>query len=124
MDKTLARLNGRNDMAEFTGPLKEGVERLKSVTLWMTEAGKADPNARPAAAVDYLKLFGLTAFAWAWVLMIEAALLKTNDDADFAAAKVLVGRYFMQRVLPQTISLDAVIRSGSQSMMALKEGAF
>ncbi len=124
VDKTLARLNGRNDMAEFTGPLKEGVERLKSVTLWMTEAGKADPNARPAAAVDYLKLFGLTAFAWAWVLMIEAALLKTNDDADFAAAKVLVGRYFMQRVLPQTISLDAVIRSGSQSMMALKEGAF
>ncbi len=124
VDDTLKRLAGRNDMTEFTAPLKDAVERLKSVTAWMVEASKTDPNARGAAANDYLKMFGFTTFAWVWVLMIEAALAKKSSDSEFSAAKLHVGRYFMQRVLPQIGGLDAVIRSGSGPMMALAEGAF
>ncbi len=124
VEATLKKLDGRNDLAEFTGPLKDAVEKLKSVTTWMVEASKTDPNARAAAANDYLRFFALTAFAWMWVLMIEAALAKKNDDADFANAKLNVGRYFMQRVLPQIGGLDAVIRAGSKPLMAMAEGAF
>ena len=124
VDETLKRLAGRNDMAEFTTPLKDAVERLKSVTAWMLEASKSDANARAAAANDYLKMFGFVTFAWIWVLMIEAALAKKDSDSEFSAVKLHVGRYFMQRVLPQISGLDAVIRSGSAPMMALAEGAF
>jgi len=122
VDETMKRIEGRNDLAEFSVPLKDAVERLKSVTMWLLEESKNDPNARAAAASDYLRMFGLTTFAWTWVLMIEAALQK--NDADFTAAKLHVGRYFMQRVLPQIHGLDAVVRSGSKTMMALAEGAF
>jgi hypothetical protein len=123
VDETLKRVAGRNDMAEFTGPLKDAVEKLKSVTQWMVEESKTDPNARAAAANEYLRMFGLVTFAWVWVLMIEAALAK-KDDPEFTATKLAVGRYFMQRVLPQMHGLDGVVRSGSKTMMALAEGAF
>ena len=124
VDGTLARVGGRNDMAAFVVPLKDAVERLKAVTLWMNDESKNDPNARAAAANDYLRMFGLTAFAWTWVLMIEAALNKKDGDAEFSATKLHVGRYYMQRVLPQIGGLDAVVRSGSKPLMALAEGAF
>jgi butyryl-CoA dehydrogenase len=123
VDGTLKRVAGRNDMAEFAGPLKDAVEKLQAVTMWMVEESKNDPNARAAAANEYLRMFGLTTFAWVWVLMIEAALAK-KDDPEFTATKLHVGRYFMQRVLPQLHGLDAVVRSGSKPMMALAEGAF
>ena len=124
VDTTLTRVAGRNDLAEFAGPLKDAVERLKAVTLWMIGESKNDPNARAAAANDYLRIFTLTAFAWMWVLMIEAAIAKKAGDPDFATAKLHVGRYFMQRVLPQIGAWDAVARSGSKTLMALAEGAF
>jgi hypothetical protein len=127
VDKSLKRVEGRNDLGEFVGPLKESVERLKSCTMWLFEASKNDPNARGAAALDYLKLFGLTTFAWMWLLMAEKALAAKKagtGDAAFYDAKLAVGRYYMTRVLPQNAGLDAVVRAGSKSMMALAEGAF
>jgi len=123
VDGTLARVGSRNDMAEFVAPLKDAIERLKAVTQWVVDESKNDPNARAAAANDYLRMFGLTAFAWTWVLMIEAATAK-KDDSEFTATKLAVGRYYMQRVLPQISGLDAVVRSGSKPLMALAEGAF
>jgi alkylation response protein AidB-like acyl-CoA dehydrogenase len=123
VDETLKRVEGRNDMAEFTAPLKDAVEKLKAVTMWMFEESKNDPNARAAAANEYLRMLGLTAFGWTWVLMIEAALAK-KDDPQFTSTKLHVGRYFMQRVLPQLNGLDGVIRAGSKTLMAMAEGAF
>ena len=123
VDEALTRTAGRNDLAEFATPLKDAVEKLKAVTMWMFVESKNDPNARAAAANEYTRMFGLTTFAWVWLLMIEAALAK-KDDPAFTATKLHVGRYFMQRVLPQIGGLDAVIRAGSKTMMAMAEGAF
>ncbi len=124
VEATLKRVDGRNDMAEFSGPLKDALERLKSCTQWLFEDAKSDPNSRNAAACDYLRLFSLTVFAWMWTLMVEAALEKKNGSDTFYENKIHVGRYFMRRVLPQTTGLDAVIRAGSNPMMALAEAAF
>ena len=124
VEATLKHTEGRNDMAEFTGPLKDSVERLKACTQWLFEDAKNDPNARGAAACDYLRLFALTVFAWVWTLTTETALSKKNESDSFYETKLHVGRYFMRRVLPQIAGLDAVIRAGSKPMMALEEAAF
>jgi alkylation response protein AidB-like acyl-CoA dehydrogenase len=125
VEATIKGLESRNDMGEFIAPLKEAVARLTAVTLWMTEESAHDPNARGAAAVDYLRLFALTAFAWIWVRMVDKAIAaKAANNDTFYDTKIEVGRYFMKRVLPQTVGLDAVIRAGSKTMMTLPEAAF
>ncbi|MCC6914834.1 MAG: acyl-CoA dehydrogenase, partial [Rhodospirillaceae bacterium] len=125
VEATIKSLESRNDMGEFIAPLKDAVARLTAVTLWMTEESAADPNARGAAAVDYLRLFALTAFAWIWVRMVDKAIAaKASSNEAFYDTKIEVGRYFMKRVLPQTVGLDAVIRAGSKTMMILPEAAF
>jgi hypothetical protein len=119
----LARVEGRNDLADFSGPLKDALKRLADCTEWLAEESKRDPNARGAAANDYLRLFALTTFAWIWLLTAEKAIAAKNGDG-FYTAKLEVGRYFMRRMLPQTISLDAIVRSGSAPLMALAEATF
>jgi len=122
VDVALKRADGRNDLAEFATPLKEAVERLKATTAWLT--AQNDPNAKGAASIEYLKLFTLTAYAWVWLLMAEKALAQKDSGDGFYVAKLAVARYFIARILPQSLSLDALIRSGSAPMMALAEGAF
>src|SRR6185312_4545685 len=123
VEATLKRAEGRNDLAEFAAPTKEALERLKACTHWLFEEAKTDANARGAAAVDYLRLFAFTVLAWIWLLTAERALSKRNGDG-FYDTKLAVARYFMRRVLPQTVGLDAVVRSGSTPLMAMAEAAF
>ena len=124
VDQSLAKMDGRNDLSEFTVPFKESLDRLVSTTAWLKEQAQQDPNALGAAANDYLKLFALTVLAWMWVLMAEKALSKRNGSDDFYEAKLQVARYFMHRILPGTVSLDSIIRSGADHMMVVSEDAF
>ncbi len=124
IDQSLSALEGRNDMAEFVVPFKESLDRLKATTDWLRSQAHEDPDALGAAANDHLRLFALTAFAWMWVRMAETALRSRNGSDEFYDTKLQVGRYFMNRVLPATVSLEAVVKSGSADMMAVTEDAF
>jgi len=124
VDGTLSAAKGNKDLAAFVGPFEEALARLKSATQWLVGLDAADPNGRAAAANDYLRLFTLTAMGWMWVRMATVALAKRGSNDPFYESKLTVGRYFMARVLPQTIGIDAVMRSGSAPIMALPEAAF
>ena len=124
VEDTLKRLEGRNDMAEFTGPTKDALARLKSTTDWLAAEAAKDPNAKGAAAMDYLRLFTLVVYSWMWVLMAEKAIANKNGDAAFYDTKLAVARHFFSRVLPQSAGIDAVVRAGSRTMMALSEAVF
>ena len=124
VEDTLKRLEGRNDMAEFTAPLKDALTRLQSTTDWLVAEAAKDPNAKGAAAMDYLRLFTLVVYSWIWTLMAEKALANKSGDAAFYDTKLAVARYFFHRVLPQAAGLDGVVRAGSRTMMALNEAMF
>jgi hypothetical protein len=68
-------------------------------------------------------MFALTVFAWMWVRMAVAALDKRGANDPFYDGKLAVARYFMARVLPQTVGLDLAMRSGSAPIMALADAA-
>ena len=114
-------------LAPFVGPLAKAVERLQRATALVAQRGLADPDEAGAAATDYLRLFGLTAIAYMWARMAEAAAPKVAAGADadgFYAAKLATARFYMDRVLPQTGALFAQIMAGGASIMGLDEAAF
>lgn len=75
-----------------------------------------------------MNLFGLVAFGYMWCRMVEAARRKlvgaTGPTAQHLSTKLVTGRFFMDRILPETAALLTRIKTGSSSMMALPAEAF
>ena len=114
-------------MAEYCAPLKETRERLEQATLWFLEKGIENPDHLAAGSTDYLHLFALTALGMMWLRMARAAhagLKAGTGDAGFYTAKLATGRYFMQRVMPDSAAMLAKIKTGADAMMALDAEAF
>jgi len=115
-------------MHPFTKPLREGVKTLEGATMWLMQNGMKDPNNAGAASMDYMHLFGLVALGYMWGMMAEksheALAEGANGAASFHEEKLMTGRYFMERIMPETAAHLARIQSGSESMMALEADAF
>lgn len=94
--------------------------------MWLMQNGLANPDNAGAASTDYLHLFGLTGLAYMWALMAEAAQARiaAGETDPFLAQKVAVGRYYIARILPETASHLAKLKTGAELMMALPAEAF
>jgi alkylation response protein AidB-like acyl-CoA dehydrogenase len=110
-------------LAEFTEPLKAAVENLDDLTSWVLERSKLNPNEIGAASVEYLHVFGYTAYAYMWALMARASLGKEGQD-DFYASKLGTARFFFARLLPRIHSLTASVKAGSESLYLLDAAQF
>jgi hypothetical protein len=111
-------------------PFAEGLAaakaQLQEATMWLMQNGLANPDNAGAASTDYLHLMGLTGLAFAWGQIAEAAQARiaAGDTDPFYASKLVTGRYFLQRVLPETASRLAKLKAGAETMMALPAEAF
>ena len=112
-------------LAEFTEPFAGALDDLRELTSWVIERSAANPEEAGAASVDYMRYLGLVSLGFMWLQMVKVALESPlQDDAKFYASKLSTARFFMQRLLPQTKSLGAVIRAGSSSLMEMEAQAF
>ena len=115
-------------MAPFTKALKKGLNDLQAATLWLMQNAMAKPDNAGAASTDYMHLFGLVALGYMWGQMAKAAQMKLSDGAggsvSFYENKIVTGRYFMERVMPETGAHLARISTGADTMMALPAEAF
>ena len=113
---------GKDAMAEFIEPLALALARLKAATAALADAAARNPEEMGAAAVEYLRLFALTALALLWARAAEVSLPRANED--FYRAKLATARFFMQRLLPQTAGLAAAIGAGATPVMELDAALF
>ena len=112
-----------NNLAEFTTPLQAAIENLDELTAWLITQAKTNPNEIGAASVEYLQVFGYTAYAYMWALMAQAAQGKEQED-DFYASKMGTARFFFARLLPRTQSLSSSVKAGSESLYFLDATQF
>jgi alkylation response protein AidB-like acyl-CoA dehydrogenase len=110
----------------FTDGLASAKAHLQDATMWLMQNGFANPDNAIAGSTDYLRLFGLTGLAYMWALIAKAANEKVAaGDADpFYANKLVVGRYFLERVLPDADAALAKVKAGAETVMALPAEAF
>ena len=112
-----------SSLAEFVEPLKAAIANLEQMTADLLERAKANPNEIGAASVEYLQVFGYTAYAYMWALMARAALGKEAQD-DFYASKLGTARFYFARILPRIHSLTASVKAGSESLYLLDAAQF
>jgi len=111
------------ELDEFVAPLKAALENLDELTAFVLDSAKRNPNEIGAASVEYLHVFGYTAYAYMWARMAGAALGKEKQD-DFYASKLGTARFFFARLLPRIHSLSASVRAGSDSLYLLDAAQF
>jgi alkylation response protein AidB-like acyl-CoA dehydrogenase len=116
-----------DDVQAIAGALAAAVEALDDATRWIAETGRKEPAAAAAAAVPYLRLFGITAGGWLMARAAAAALGAMRDpgaDHAFLDAKLMTARFFAEHVLPQAQSLHATATRGHRAVLSFPEDRF
>jgi hypothetical protein len=115
-------------MAPYAKPLGRALGELREATLWFAQNAPGRPDNAGAGANDYMQLFGLVALGYMWCLIVDAAKAKAaaggNGTAERMSDKLVIGRFFMERMLPATATHLARLKAGAESTMALPAEAF
>ncbi len=115
-------------MTPFTKALKKSLDDAQAATMWFMQNAMAKPDNAGAGSTDYMHLLGLVVLGYMWARMVKAAQasLASGDSTrqDFLEAKLISGRFFMDRILPETALRRLRIEAGADTMMALPAEAF
>ena len=112
-------------IADFTGPLTHSLGLLQQSTAWIAAHAGRDPEEAGAASYDYLRLLALTSMAWMWARTARVAVDRLDgDNSGFYQRKLITGRFFVKRLLPQVKSLADSLSAGADTVMALPADAF
>jgi alkylation response protein AidB-like acyl-CoA dehydrogenase len=120
--------SGNDAMKAYVAPLQVALNHLQQATMWFMQNAMGKPDNAGAGAADYMHLFGLVALGYMWAQIAKAAQTKLAAGANGAAerlkAKLVTGRYFMERMLPETAAQLTRIQAGAASTMELPAEAF
>ncbi|ACM35426.1 MULTISPECIES: acyl-CoA dehydrogenase C-terminal domain-containing protein [Rhizobium/Agrobacterium group] len=111
----------------FTKQLKKGLNDAQASTMWFMQNAMAKPDNAGAGSTDYMHLFGLVVLGYMWAKMAKAAheaLESGPSDADYYNNKLLTGRFFMEKIMPETALRKSRIEAGADSVMAMAAEAF
>ncbi|HEJ4561859.1 TPA: acyl-CoA dehydrogenase C-terminal domain-containing protein [Pseudomonas aeruginosa] len=112
------------ELAEFVTPLLTALDLLDNLTQGIVARAGNDPREIGAASVEYLHLFGYTAYAYLWARMAAAALRQREADPAFHDGKLATARFYFTRILPRVHSLAAAVEAGSESLYGLEAEQF
>jgi acyl-CoA dehydrogenase len=118
---------GDDGMKPYVAPLQQALAHLQQATMWFMQNAMAKPDNAGAGAYDYMHLMGLVAMGYMWARMAKVAHEKKAHGNGVAArmdAKLLTGRFFMERMLPETGAHLARISSGADAVMTMPAEMF
>jgi len=126
MDDFLGVHESDEALAPFIVPLAKAKADLQEGTTWLMQNGMSDFNNAGAASNDFLHLFGFTALAYMWARMAQVSLAKKADGASdpYYDDKLVMARYYMERVLPEASAHLAKLKTGAETMMTLAADRF
>ncbi|MGB0907292.1 MAG: acyl-CoA dehydrogenase C-terminal domain-containing protein [Maricaulaceae bacterium] len=126
MQEFIKANEGNENLTEFTEGLSGAQKKLQEATMWLMQNGMTNPNNAGAASVDYMHMMGLTVLAYMWGKMAVVAQAAIDDGSteEFYQHKLITGRFFMARMLPQIDAHLAKLKTGADPVMALPASAF
>ena len=123
VEHDLAALADRPALRIIAERVGEAAGLLVRVTGAAMARASKNPDEIGAAAVDYLRMFGLVAEGWMWARMAAIGETKSSSSG-VAASKLATAEFFVTKLLPETHALAARIDAGARTVMALDSTAF
>jgi len=114
-------------MVPYVKPLAQSLAHLQQATMWFMNNAMAKPDNAGAGSYDYMHLFGLVALGYMWCRIAEAAQAKLaakDGDVERYKTKLVLGRFFMERMLPETATRLGRLETGAATTMELPAEAF
>ncbi len=114
-------------VAAFASVLADAVDCLEDTASWVKQANNDNPHEVGAASVPFLELMTLVLYCYMWARMVktaEQALSDKSGDTAFYNAKIHVGCFFLDRLMPRYKALSAEIKAGSDVLMAMDAELF
>jgi len=108
--------------AGFASVLESALGALVEVTEVVKSGAADNPNEVGAVSTAYLELLALVLYCYMWARMVNEAtraLARDPADAAFYQAKIHVGCFFLDRLMPRYKALAEEIRAGCDVIMAL-----
>ena len=123
IDDFIGANEDNEELAPFIEGLKDAKAKLQDGTTWLMQNGMSNFNNAGAASTDYLHLFGLTALAYMWAKMAKTAVEKRGSD-PYYDDKLVTGRYYVSRILPETAAHLAKLKTGAEPLMTMEADRF
>jgi hypothetical protein len=115
-------------VAGFVSVLDEALHVLLQTTTCVRDASADNPNEVGAASVAYLDLMTLILYGFMWARMVSVATRSldadANSDVDFYRAKIHVGCFYLDKMMPRYKSVAEEIRAGCDVVMAMDAALF
>ena len=95
--------------------------------MWLAQNGLRNPDNAGASSVDYLRMFGIVVVGYLWARQAKAAQAKLaakSGDPAFYEAKLVSARFWMERLMPDTASLNERVKAGADNLMMLDAANF
>ena len=115
------------DLKRMGAELVTAAQALSGAVDWVVASYRDKPRAVYAAAVPYLKLWGLVAGGWQMARAAQIAsqrLSQGKGDATFYRGKIATARFYAESILPQAGALARSIAGGSEAVLALADEQF
>lgn len=126
IDAFIKENEGNEHISPFIDGLKSAKGKLQAGTMWLMQNGMANPDNAGAGSVDYMHMMGITMLSYMWAQMAKVAQAKIDAGSEdpFYADKIITGKYFLARILPDIDAHLAKLQSGAEPVMALAADRF
>lgn len=126
IDEFIKDNEGDDALKPYLDGLGAAKADVQEATQWFMANAMQNPDNAGAGSMDYLNMVALLCLAQGWARLAKAALERKADGTSdsFFEHKLITGRFFLERVLPDTKSHLAKLKSGAESMMAMPAEAF
>ena len=126
IDAFLKEIEGNDKLKPFADGLAHAKNKLQAATMWLMQNGMSNPDNAGAGSVAYMHMMGIAMLSYMWAQMAKIAQdkIEAGSDDPFYADKLITGRYFMARLLPDINALARKVESGAEPVMALAADRF
>ena len=126
IDAFVAENGAEGPIKPFIDGLADAKKKLQEATMWLMQNGMANPDNAGAASTDYLNIFGVTALAYMWAQMAKSAQAQVDAGSTdpYFANKLMTGRYFVERILPDAGAHLKKLKTGADVLMQIPAEAF